>query len=300
MKKILIPALALIGIILAIVILVIQTFGPTAQPITSVLPTSPYEHYVAGEGQIEALGRTIKIGVPFTEIITEIVVKRGQQVKKGDALLQLDTRQYQAQLKTAQEELNRALTSLNEQKTIFDFYQALKEKNAVSQKEYEQARYAFLSAEASVGVAEKKIGEIKTLIERSTIVAPYDGAVLAINTQEGEIAQPTQLDQESYILFGDTSSMQLRVDIAEEDSWRVIAGAPGVGYVRGNAQIKIPLSFLYIEPFMVAKKALTGSDTERVDTRVLQVIYQFDPADHPIYAGQLLDVYLEALPHHEK
>jgi RND family efflux transporter MFP subunit len=300
MRKIIIPSLAVIGVILAIVILVIQSFGPTAQKITSVLPISPYEHYVAGEGQIEALGRTVKIGIPFTEIIKEIVVTRGQEVKKGDPLLYLDTRQYQAQLHTAQEELKNAQTTFSEQNTLFNFYQSLKEKNAVSQKEYEQARYALLSAEVGVSVAAKKIEEIKMLIERSTITAPYDGTVLAINTQEGEIAQPTQLSQESYILFGDTRSMQLRVDIAEEDSWRIIKGAPGVAYVRGNARIKIPLSFLYIEPFMVAKKALTGSDTERVDTRVLQVIYQFDQMQHPVYAGQLLDVYVEAQPHHEK
>ena len=50
------------------------------------------------------------------------------------------------------------------------------------------------------------------------------------------------------------------------------------------------------EPYVVPKRSLTGESTERVDTRVLQVIYAFDRGTMPVYVGQQMDVYVEAAP----
>jgi hypothetical protein len=44
---------------------------------------------------------------------------------------------------------------------------------------------------------------------------------------------------------------------------------------------------------VVPKKSLTGENTERVDTRVLQIIYRFDRPPFPVYAGQQVDVFIE-------
>jgi hypothetical protein len=48
-----------------------------------------------------------------------------------------------------------------------------------------------------------------------------------------------------------------------------------------------------VEPYVVPKRSLTGDSNERVDTRVMQVLYSFNRADLPIYTGQLMDVYIE-------
>jgi hypothetical protein len=53
---------------------------------------------------------------------------------------------------------------------------------------------------------------------------------------------------------------------------------------------------VYTEPYIVPKKSLSGSDIERVDTRVLEVVYQFNREDLPVFMGQLLDIYIEAKP----
>jgi len=45
---------------------------------------------------------------------------------------------------------------------------------------------------------------------------------------------------------------------------------------------------------LATKKALTGDNTERVDTRVLQVIYAVEPGKLPVYVGQQLDVFIRA------
>ena len=48
------------------------------------------------------------------------------------------------------------------------------------------------------------------------------------------------------------------------------------------------------EPYIVPKKSLTGDSIERVDTRVLQVIYSIEQTNLPIFAGQQMDVYIES------
>jgi len=59
--------------------------------------------------------------------------------------------------------------------------------------------------------------------------------------------------------------------------------------------VRYPLKFVRVEPFVIPKKSLTGDNTARVDTRVLQVLYQFDPAGlPPLFVGQQVEVFLEA------
>ncbi len=51
-----------------------------------------------------------------------------------------------------------------------------------------------------------------------------------------------------------------------------------------------------IEPYVLPKLTLTGRTTERTDVRVLQVVYEFEHAEWPVYAGQEVDVFIEAAP----
>jgi HlyD family secretion protein len=55
------------------------------------------------------------------------------------------------------------------------------------------------------------------------------------------------------------------------------------------------LEFVHIEPYVIPKVSLTGASTERVDTRVLQVIFSMNrPDEPPLYVGQQVDVFIEA------
>ena len=89
--------------------------------------------------------------------------------------------------------------------------------------------------------------------------------------------------------------MNVRVDVDENDAWRVKQTAAAVGYLRGNKSINAPLTFVRFEPYVIPKISLTGESTERVDTRVLQAIYSFERGNLPIYVGQQMDVYIDAL-----
>jgi len=95
------------------------------------------------------------------------------------------------------------------------------------------------------------------------------------------------------MILGSVTPLHVRVDVDEHDAWRVREGAPALASPRGNGSLRIPLEFVRFEPYVIPKKSLTGDSTERVDTRVLQVIYRVKDQDAPLYVGQQMDVYIE-------
>jgi hypothetical protein len=68
---------------------------------------------------------------------------------------------------------------------------------------------------------------------------------------------------------------------------------PTYGYVRGNTAQRLELQFVRFEPYVVPKQSLTGDTTERVDTRVLEVIYRIVDQNATVYPGQQMDVFTE-------
>jgi len=54
------------------------------------------------------------------------------------------------------------------------------------------------------------------------------------------------------------------------------------------------LRYVRTDPDVVPKVLLTGDTTQRTDTRVLQVVYSFDPKSLALYVGQQMDVFIEA------
>jgi hypothetical protein len=95
------------------------------------------------------------------------------------------------------------------------------------------------------------------------------------------------------MILGSVTPLHVRVDVDEHDAGRVRRGAPAAASPRGNGSLKIPLQFVRFEPYVIPKKSLTGDSTERVDTRVLQVIYRVNNQNAPLYVGQQMDVYIE-------
>jgi multidrug efflux pump subunit AcrA (membrane-fusion protein) len=150
-------------------------------------------------------------------------------------------------------------------------------------------------AKAEVAAAEAQLQATQTELERLTIRALVSGEVLQVNIRLGEFAQAGML-QTPLMMLGDVDRLHVRVDVDENDAWRVRADAPAVAFVRGNRDLKTPLQFVRTEPYIVPKRSLTGDTTERVDTRVLQILYSFARMDLPVYVGQQMDVFIEASP----
>ena len=95
------------------------------------------------------------------------------------------------------------------------------------------------------------------------------------------------------MILGGGKHIHIRADVDENEAWRVRPNTPAVAYVRGDAAQKYPLEFVRFEPYVIPKKSLTGDTTERVDTRVLQVVFRVKDPNAPLYVGQQMDVYIE-------
>jgi len=146
-------------------------------------------------------------------------------------------------------------------------------------------------AHTQVALAESQVRRVGTDIERMSMRSPVDGVVLQSNVRPGQYA-PTGTLATPLMIIGGVSPLHVRVDVDEHDAWRVKEGAAAVASPRGNGSVKIPLQFVRFEPYVVPKKSLTGDSTERVDTRVLQVIYRVATANSPVFVGQQMDVYI--------
>jgi HlyD family secretion protein len=150
-------------------------------------------------------------------------------------------------------------------------------------------------AQAQVRSAQAGVEFATVELDRLQIRAPVEGRILQVNVRAGEFAQAGP-SSTPHVLMGDVTPLHVRVDVDENDAWRVSSGAEAMAYVRGNKDIATPLTFVRFEPFVVPKRSLTGESTERVDTRVLQVIFSFDPKALPIYVGQQMDIYIKSDP----
>lgn len=278
---------------------------PAAQPV-SPPSVAPYQSYIAGTGMLEASTRNLAISTPVGGVVAELAVKVGDGVAKGQKLFRVDGRDLEAQLAVslaaaaaAYAQIAEAQAALAQARDLLKRGEGLAPGNAISLQDLANRQFAAQLAEAKLGTARANAGladaqveATRTNIERLTIRAPIDGQVLQLNIRPGEYAQAGVLAS-PLLLLGDTSILHVRVDIDENDGWRLAPRMPAKAFLRGNSAISFDLAFGFIEPYVRPKVELSGASTERVDTRVLQVVYSVAKGELPIYAGRQLDVYIE-------
>lgn len=144
---------------------------------------------------------------------------------------------------------------------------------------------------AQVERARQLVAQARVELDRLVVRSPIRGAVLKVDVRPGEyIGTPPG---QPLVILGDLEQMHVRVDIDEQDLPRFRPGMTGRGFVRGDTERPLTLSFVRVEPYAQPKKSLTGAGNERIDTRVLQVIYVIESSPRAVYVGQQIDVFLD-------
>lgn len=292
-KFYLLPILAIVAVIFVIRTVITGSMPPPiAAPVVQPAQ-APYERFVAGSGIIEASSENIAIASPLAGVIKEVFVKAGDKVSVDQPLFSLDDRAILAELLVNEAQVTKAKASLADAETQLSIYRGVKDERAITRGELLKRESALLLAQAGVAQADATVMSSRTTIDRMTIRSPLNGEVLQLRARVGEFA-PAQIMITPLMVVGTVYPLGVRVDIDENDAWRVESGRPGLATLRGNTTLSFPLTFVRFEPYVVPKRSLTGESTERVDTRVLQVIYSFDRGTLPIYVGQLVDVFIES------
>jgi HlyD family secretion protein len=139
-------------------------------------------------------------------------------------------------------------------------------------------------------------------LEKYTLKAPRDGIVMAIKATPGGYVTPqgvydtyTQGSNSPVIILGsDSDRLHVRCFVDEILIPRLPAAdsIKAQMFIRGT-RTSVPLEFVAIAPYVTPKISLSDQRLERVDVRVLPVIFRFRNSDAAkLYPGQLVDVYI--------
>jgi len=177
---------------------------------------------------------------------------------------------------------------------------------AVAQKQYDLTKagawsYDIQNQERQEHALEKAFAASSALVGKYTLRAARDGVVLSINTIVGNYVSPqgsydayTQGADPVMVIGSSPNSLHVRCYIDEILVPRLPAASAMEAQmtVRGST-VKLPLEFVRLQPYVSPKIELSDQRQERVDVRVLPVIFKVDkPQNVNLYPGELVDVYI--------
>lgn len=355
--RILLPLIALAGIVVGVGAVIAKREPPVSRPIMDP-PQKPAEaqEVIYGFGLVEAQRENIPIGATVPGVVLEVYVdgrpgydpphkKVGDRVMRGEPIFRIDDRDLKADLKVREsalraaesqlhrlekmpraEDLPPAIAAVDEARArLFDAEASynrdanLFHKQMVAAADFDKDRYTLLGAKATLARAEadlaklkagawkedidvqkaeveqaqSQVENIKIMLDRLVVRAPVEGEILQVNIRPGQYAALAW--KEPMIVLGEVNRLHVRVDIDENDLYRFREGVPAWANIKGRRDPRFSLEFVRVEPYVIPKKSLTGDNTERVDTRALQVLYAL-PVQSPakVYVGQQMEVFLEA------
>ena len=266
----------------------------------------------------------VKIGTPLFKtddrnLQADLKVRKANLDAAKAQLARIEAAPQTQDIPTAMAAVEEARAKFREADIVYSRTAQLHERGVSPTSDYDRDRYAFDAAKAGLTRAEADLKRIKITwqkdievtraqvaqmqsmvegtqidIDRCTVKAMADGQVLQVNVRPGQFA--ASVWKEPLIVVGDVQTLNVRVDIDEQDVPYFDPKSDAVATLKGRPGFEFPLSkVVKVEPYVVPKKSLTGDNSERVDTRVLQVVYAL-PAERDItlYVGQQMDVYLRA------
>jgi HlyD family secretion protein len=221
----------------------------------------------------------------------------------------------QASLKTARDELLKQETAyeLNPKSISKDALDSAANAAEVARTNLEVAKrqydltkagawiYDINNEEKTYNALQKASESSSALLAKYMLVAPRDGVVLAVNVTPGSYVS-TQGVYDQYTQ-GATPLLQL----GSPQEWLnvrcyvdeiLVPRLPGPAKIKAQMSVrgsstKISMQYVRVQPFVSPKIELADQKAERVDVRVLPVIFKVKkPADMNLYPGELVDVYI--------
>ena len=310
------PVLAVIGLMLAAFLIwrglpdrKLEEPEETPARATGALANAPR---VAGAGVVEPSSEVIDLGTALGGLVTAVLVRPGDYVTRGQPLFRVDDRDVRARLLEAEAAISEADAAIVEARAAeataarqLALYRSIADPAAVSRSEIIRAEGEAAVARGRRQLAEARLDAAQAArnrasVERSrlTVAAPSSGEILAVDVFPGEFVQAGQQGSNStpYIQMGETRPLHVRIDIDEDEATRVALGSTAVVSPRGAADRQVRARFVRAEPQVVPKRSLTNSAAERVDVRVLQLIYELPPTDGLFRVGQQVDAFIAARP----
>ena len=298
--------LAIIGLLIGVVSAYIFSIEKKPQPPAFNPASNPYAKGIYANGIIEsyqANGANINIYPEVPGTIKQILVSEGTIIKKGAPLILIDDSVQRATVEQQKSQVDLASANLKSSQDQLDKLRKSTElePRSVSKNDLDNAENAVNVAKANIEVARKQYELGQTLLSKYTVKTPIDGSILSINAAVGSyISAAGSYDSYSQgfmpILVMGSSQTYFGVRCYIDEI--LISRLPQASQmhaqmlIRGT-NISIPLEYVRVQPYVSPKIELSSQRTERVDVRVLPVLFRFErPKEINIYPGQLVDVYI--------
>ena len=291
MRNKIIFALSIIGVLAGLISAYIFGIERKAQPPVFKPASSPYESAIYANGIIESdqsSGANINIYPEVSGPITQVLVREGQQVSAGTPLFTIDDSVQRANAELAESNLKAAHDQYDKRRASYDI-----DPKSISKDVLDTAKDAVNQAAAALKAA-------NALLKKYSVKAPVDGIVLAVNATVGSYVSSqgaydfyTQGFDPLVVMGAPQDYLAVRCYVDEI----LIPRLPPPGHIRAQmsirgTDIKVPLEFVRVQPYVSPKIELSNERQEQVDLRVLPVIFRFTKKDAPVYPGQLVDVYI--------
>ncbi len=306
MKNKLLIGVAILGVLLAIGSAYISGIPAKPQPAAFKPTSNPYAKGIYANGIVEtpqASGENVNVYPEVPGTVLKILVTEGQHVPPGTPLLILDdsvqratTASFKAQVDVAKATLKNLQDQYLKQKASWSL-----DTRSVSKDVLDTAENAARGAKAALELAQKQYEAANALLAKYSIKALSDGTVLSVNTavgsyisSQGVYSSYTGAFRPVMVLGNMQGDLAVRCYIDEILIHRIPdpADIQARMFIHGT-DINIPLKFVRIQPNVTPKIELSSQRTERVDVRVLPVIFSFEKRKGvSIYPGQLVDVYI--------
>ena len=305
------PVIALVGVALAIYFIIVQSpdrsQAEAAEEPARVSGELADRPRVAGSGIVEPSSELVEVGTALSGLVEDVMVAPGETVTRGQPLFRVDSRAIRARINETRAAIARADAAIAEARAAenaagqqLQLYRNIDDPLAVSRAEIiraegnaSTARARRQLAEAERAAASAQLTTARTELDRLTVRAPITGEILRIDVRPGEMVNSGPGGGGPYVRMGQTNPLHVRIDVDEDEAVRVAMGSEAIVSPRGNADKRIKARFVRAEPLVVPKRSLTNSAAERVDVRVVQLIYAL-PEGSGLRVGQQVDAFIAA------
>lgn len=194
---------------------------------------------VSATGEIKPK-KNVNISTDVAGKILRILVQEGQEVRKGELLMKIDSAIYEANadrdretIAQSQAQLISQEATLKKARRYLERRQELFEQGLISREQYEDAVAQQEIAEANQKASRHLIEQARASLKSSTdaigktsIVSPIDGIVTSLKVEEGEVAIIGTMNNPGTVLMtiADLSVMEAEVLVDETDVVRVRPG----------------------------------------------------------------------------
>ncbi|HJO21591.1 MAG TPA: efflux RND transporter periplasmic adaptor subunit, partial [Candidatus Marinimicrobia bacterium] len=159
----------------------------------------------------------VKLSSNNTTYITDIAVKEGDFVRKGDFLMSLDDRQQKAATAASKASVEATKVNLNNADIKRNRQEELYKKGLISDQEMENTNSSYASALSSFNNAEARYIQDEDALSKLRLIAPQDGTITFIDGEVGDLAQGGMFNPSVLLKLSDLSKMEVYVNVNEND-----------------------------------------------------------------------------------